>query len=436
MFSKLNTPCKPHSCGTFYIKTFGCSANVADSEAIANVLEGCGFVRICPDSPITKMEDLRDVLKNCDIFVINSCSVRQKSEDKVYGLGKLILELKASTNKDLFVILAGCMVGSATGDRKRYELAYLGRKMPWVDLMLSPSQVNDLLDILQKHPQFLGKFNQLKTLLNNELPISNTAQSTSKVLVEPVGSSKQNHAFINISTGCDNFCSYCVVPFARGPEISRTREVILKEIIQKLQHGCETITLCGQNVNSWGLTHTEKRSIRTGSDQKLPFANLLREVHALPGLEKIDFISSNPFDFTIDLIDALKLPKISNYIHIAVQSGNDDILKKMNRRHTVAEFIALIEKIRKVKPIMELGTDIIVGFPGETREQFYDTVRLLEHIKFNVVFIAMYSPRKGTAAEKLYPDDVLLAEKKWRHQYLMQVCKRLKVTVVKESLDQ
>lgn len=230
-------------------------------------------------------------------------------------------------------------------------------------------------------------------------------------------------AFVNISYGCDNFCTFCVVPYARGAEISRSEEEILTEIKHLMMRGITDFMLCGQNVNSWGLDKKTKFHIRTGSDQKLPFADLLRKVHELEGVNKISFLSSNPFDFTNDLIDAVKLPKIDNYLHIAVQSGNNEVLKNMNRRHTIEDFYALISKIREAKPNVELGTDIIVGFPGETREQFMDTVKLFETIPFNVAFISIYSVRKGTNADKFYPDDVPLEEKKWRHAFLTKVWK-------------
>ena len=223
--------------------------------------------------------------------------------------------------------------------------------------------------------------------------------------------------------GCDNFCSFCVVPYSRGKEISRSKEEILREINHYLLRGFSEFTLCAQNVNSWGLDMSEKFEIRSGSDQKLPFADLLRELNEIEGVKKIDFLSSNPFDFTNDLIDALKLPKISNYLHMAVQSGNDEILKKMNRRHTANDFVSLVNKIRESKPNLELGTDIIVGFPGETEDQFLDTVELFKKVKFKVAFISIYSPRKGTPSAKFYQDDVPLEIKKERHARLTKVWK-------------
>jgi tRNA-2-methylthio-N6-dimethylallyladenosine synthase len=234
------------------------------------------------------------------------------------------------------------------------------------------------------------------------------------------------HAFVNISNGCDNFCTFCVVPYARGREVSRSEEDILKEVQHLAGRGFKEITLCGQNVNSWGLGTKEKFEVRTGSDQRLPFANLLRKIHGLEEIEKISFISSNPFDFTADLIETVKLPKISRYLHIAVQSGNNDVLKRMNRRHTVEEFEDLVNRIKKARPDAEFGTDIIVGFPGETEGQFMDTVKLFERIKFHVAYISIYSPRKGTPAERFFPDDVPLKEKKRRHAHLTKVWRESK----------
>jgi tRNA-2-methylthio-N6-dimethylallyladenosine synthase len=179
--------------------------------------------------------------------------------------------------------------------------------------------------------------------------------------------------------------------------------------------------LVGQNVNSWGLDKETKFKLRAGSEDKIPFASLLRKVHEIEGVEKINFISSNPFDFTQDLIDTLALPKITRFLHFAVQSGNNEILKKMNRRHTIEEFKDLIHKIKQKVPEMEFGTDIIVGFPTETEEQFMDTMKLFEDYKFKSAYISMYSPREGTNAAKFFKDDVSLKEKKRRHKLLLDL---------------
>ena len=394
----------------YLIKTYGCQANVADSNSMSGILEALGFEQIKPKRKYKNPdEELLDILPKTDLFIINSCSVRQKSEDKVYGLGKVISELKKVKKKLPFTILSGCMVGSVTGSRQRYKFSELEKKTPWIDLYMNPNQVFDL-------PKLLKKAGVLDEWALKKFDPDN--------LETP--QQEKEHAYVNISYGCDNFCAFCVVPYARETEVSRSDKEVLMEIRHLAGKGYKHITLCGQNVNSWGLDLKERFKVRTGSKQELPFADLLRKVCDIEGVEEIDFISSNPFDFTQDLINATKHPKVSNYLHIAVQSGNNEILKKMNRRHTAEEFVDLMSRIREAKPQAELGTDIIVGFPGETREQFMDTVRLFEQVKFRVAFISMYSPRKGTPAEKFFEDDIPLEEKKWRHDHLTKVWKENK----------
>jgi len=374
----------------YYIKTFGCQANIADSGTMRGILEDLGYHRYVTDEAQKEDALLEEVLKNVDLLIINTCSVRQKSEDKVYGMGKMIKKVLAETGKKPMIVLAGCMVGSAVGERRRFELNELKKKMPWVDKYVSPTDISKLSSVgpVACHPPHAQEF-----------------------------------SYVNISTGCDNFCTYCVVPYARGKEVSRNEKDILSDVQNLINRGCTKIMLCGQNVNSWGLGVKEKIALRSGESKKTPFVDLLTKVHTIDGVKELAFISSNPFDFTKELVDVLKLPKMSKYLHIAVQSGNNDVLKRMNRRHTVEEFIALIREIEKAVPDIELGTDIIVGFPGETRKQFMDTVELFKKVKFKVAFISMYSPRKGTAAERLFEDDVSLKEKKWRHAYLTKIWK-------------
>lgn len=392
---------------TYFIKTFGCQANMSDSSTLAGILEALDFERAAILSGKNEDEVLIKIMDKCDVFILNTCSVRQKSEDKVYGIGKMLKKSFEKHGRKPFVVMAGCMVGSVTGERQRYAFAELKKKTPWVDAYINPSQVMELPTVLLKH----GILSQWAVQKFNPNKVENVIDSPQQ-------------AFVNISQGCDNFCTFCVVPYARGEEVSRSEKDILREIQHIASRGFKGVTLCGQNVNSWGLDRKTKFEIRTGSNQKLPFADLLRKVHEVEGIEKISFISSNPFDFTKDLLEAIALPKVSNYLHIAVQSGNNEILKKMNRRHTIEDFYKLITAIKKVKPDVELGTDIIVGFPSETREQFMDTIKLFEKIKFNVAFISIYSARKGTPAEKLgYVDDVPREEKKWRHAKLMEVWK-------------
>lgn len=380
----------------YYIKTFGCQANLADSGTMGGILEALGYERFVPTVDAKEDLVLEEVLRNVDLLIINSCSVRQKSEDKVYGMGKMVKKVAIGSKKKPTIVLSGCMVGSAVGERKRFEFEELKKKMPWVDAYISPADIHTLPNILS---------------VNKQVDLETTVPTVEG----------GDFAYVNISTGCDNFCSYCVVPYARGKEVSRDKDSIIKDVKSLAKRGFKRIMLCGQNVNSWGLGTEEKFNIRSGESKKTPFADLLRGVHELEGIEELAFISSNPFDFTQELIEVLQLPKMSKYLHIAVQSGNNEVLKRMNRRHTVEEFISLARAIEKAVPDIELGTDIIVGFPGETREQFMATTELFKKVKFKVAFISMYSPRKGTAAEKFYPDDVAHKEKKWRHAYLTEV---------------
>jgi tRNA-2-methylthio-N6-dimethylallyladenosine synthase len=380
-----------YSTQKYYITTFGCQANEADSNTMAGILEALGFEKVT-------------TLQESDLYIVNTCSVRQKSEDKAYGIGREIKILKDQGKKVPFIVMAGCMVGSVTGERQRYAFEELKKRTPWVNAYINPHQIMNL-------PQILNQEGVLSDWALQKYDPTNVYGSLDD----------KKHIFINISLGCDNFCSFCVVPYSRGAEISRSKEEILREIKHYLLRGYSEFTLCAQNVNSWGLNMSEKFEIRAGSEQKLPFAELLREIASLNEVSKIDFLSSNPFDFTNDLIEALKNPKVSNYLHMAVQSGNNEILKKMNRRHTVEEFIALVERIKTKKPELELGTDVIVGFPGETREHFLDTIALFKKVKFKVAYISIYSPRKGTPSAKFYPDDVPLKEKKERHAELMKV---------------
>ncbi len=392
---------------------------MADSGTMGGILEALGWERFVPaqsetdGKAVNEDAELGEVLKNADLLIINSCSVRQKSEDKVYGMGKMVKKVLAEMGKRPVIFLAGCMVGSAVGERKRFELADLRKKMPWVDQFISPAEIFNLPNILQSTKELEAE--KIHPVVDYHLgwELENVGQKVNKP--------NKNFAYVNISTGCDNFCSFCVVPYARGKETSRSKEVILREVKELLDRGYTRIMLCGQNVNSWGLGAEEKMKIRAGESRWTPFVDLLKEVRQLPNLEELAFISSNPFDFTQELVDTLKLPKMSKYLHIAVQSGNDEVLKKMNRRHTAQEFTSLVNAIRRAVPDIELGTDAIVGFPGETREQFMDTVTLFKKAKFRVAFISMYSARKGTLAEKLYADDVPLREKKWRHAYLTKI---------------
>ncbi len=383
----------------YYIATFGCQMNHKDSQQMAGVLEALGFVR-------------SKSLKNSDVVIINTCSVRQSSEDKVYGYG-LIYKNIESKNKPL-TFITGCMIGSAKGDRSRYNLEYLRKKLPWADYFLAPNEEYLLPKILYK--EHLIDDWGLKSLKNHNFEINAKRSLVSK--------NESKTAFINISYGCDNFCTFCVVPYARGKEVSRPKDDILREVKHAVLRGYSNILLLGQNVNSWMLSPMQKLKTRKKIGNH-PFADLLQEVHSIEGVKKIRFITSNPWDFTPHLVNTLKLPKIERFLHLPVQSGSNDILKAMNRRHTIEEYLELIEEIRQVVPDMQFGTDIIVGFPTESDEDFEKTLDLFRKVRFRVAYISIYSPRKGTPAFNHLKDDVPLKVKKDRHNKLMSLYKSL-----------
>jgi len=332
-----------------YIKTFGCAQNERDSQDLA-----MGFEK--------KGDALVDSWQAADTVVINSCVVRQTAEDRVYGL---INNIKKRSKKKK-VILTGCMIG-LYGEYK------LRKKIAGVEFIKTE-------DLIKK----LGGRGLL-----------------SKV---------RGEGYINIMSGCDNFCSYCVVPIARGRERSKSLEKIVSEVNYLVKARIKKITLLGQNVNSWGKEFG-------GLKGKTPFAQLLLVLNEIPNLEKISFLTSNPQDLTDDIIDAMAAPKIDRYLHLPVQSGDDEILAKMNRKYTVGQYLNLVKKIRKKIPEIEFGTDIIVGFCGETKRQFENTVKLCKKVGFKVGYIAKYSPRPKTAAYKL-DDNVPYTEKKRRWKIL------------------
>lgn len=331
----------------YFIKTFGCAANEADSERITGYYEQKGYQRAA------KIED-------ADIVVINTCSVRQSAEHRVYGLINNIATRNTSHAIRQKIVLAGCML--------RYGISDLKKKLPQVD-------------------EFLR--------------IEDVGFNTSAIRED------QTHALVPIMEGCNQFCTYCVVPYARGREKSRPFDEIICEVEKLVVQGYKEITLLGQNVNSYG------------KDLKpmIAFAQLLKELHKISGLERIKFLTSNSWDLTDDIIQSIKLPKVEKYLHLPVQSGDDEILKKMNRPYTAKQYLNLINKIKSEIPKIAIGTDVIVGFPGETEKAFQNTVELCQQAGFIKAYIARYSPRPGTVAYK-FPDDVSPREKKRRWRIL------------------
>lgn len=366
----------------YFIKTFGCQMNLADSERMAAMLTLKGMI------PAKKIDE-------ADYIVINTCIVRQSAEDRVYGLVRNLSKLK-SKNPNLKIVVTGCLVGLAFRDNTGKILQRLRKRMPQVDEFLPIEEVG-------------FDFAPLRT--------------------------DKTSAWVPISTGCNNFCSYCVVPYSRGPEKSRSYEEIINECLELKKAGYKKVTLLGQNVNSYGADLIKNSKLKI-KDPKLKarveklkpiyvkhlgryriptlFPYLLEDV-AKMGFEKVDFISSNPWDFSDELIEVIAQNKnITRIIHLPVQSGDDNVLKRMNRWYTAKEYLELIEKIRKKIPEVKFTTDIIVGFCGETEEEFQNTVKLCQKVGFEKAYIAMYSPRPMTLAAKKMKDDVPYEVKKRR----------------------
>jgi len=293
-----------------------------------------------------------DGWKKADLVVINSCIVRESAENRVYGL---INEIRKA-RKAKKIIVTGCLAG------------------------------------LNKNKKIKG--------VDEIWPIDNF-----DLKIEPIRD-EEKAALISISSGCNNFCSYCIVPYARGREKSKSFEEIIKEIDEAIKNGFKEVVLIGQNVNSYG------------KDKNSSFSKLLEEVAKKP-LEKISFVSSNPWDFSDELIETIaKYPNIDRLVHLPLQSGDDEILKKMNRKYTAKEYLELVKKIKtKVKEV-RFSTDIIVGFPGEDEKAFQKTVELCKKVGFEIAYLNKYSPRKGTVAARLYKDEIPQAEKKRRWKVL------------------
>jgi len=348
----------------YFILTYGCQMNKADSERIAGKLESDGFVKAKNSG-------------EADFIVLNSCVVRQAAEDSVFGFAKKAQALR-EIKPDIKIVVTGCLVGVESDRPKRISLPQLRKKLPWV---------------------------------NDFWPIGKVGLE-----VSPKREAKKN-ALVPISSGCNNFCTYCVVPYTRGQEKSRCPEEIICEIETLVKNGAEEVLLLGQNVNSYGKDLKPPKS----------FAELLEAVHSIGKIKKIKFLTAHPKDMSDKLIKTIaELPKIDRYLHFPIQAGDDEILKRMNRGYTVSDYKKLVYKIRQKIPKVEIGTDIIVGFPGETREQFENTVKVIKEIKFDNAFIAMYSPRQGTPAAN-FADDVPQTEKRRRHKILLELLRKQKL---------
>ena len=372
----------------YFIKTYGCQANKAESERKATEFEAQGFI------------ETTDWREAAQIF-INTCSVRKAADDRVYALLSRMQEYfgKKAKNKRPKIVLTGCMA--------RYR------------------------------DKLLRKYSVLSEVAD-AAKVSFTCKAKRK---------DKTQAFIQISIGCNSFCTYCVVPYARGREASRDFAEIMAEVKEAVADGYQEITLLGQNVNSWGLEkkaigqRKQEFSVKTAElpantsqyhsyHGVPPFVKLLREISVIPQVKKIRFLTSNPWDFYEELIEEIgNNKKIDRYLHLPVQSGSDTVLQRMNRGYTKEDYLRLITKLRAIDPEIQIGTDIIVGFGNETEAEFLETVDLVEKAQFIVAFVAMYSVRPGTVSAKIYRDEIPFVEKKRRFEILDQMINRDQIAI-------
>lgn len=385
---------------TFYIKTYGCQMNEHDSENMIAIL---------------KSEGMKEVysLEEADLIILNTCSIRENTHNKVFGMLGRIKHLK-NTNKNIVVGLSGCM---AQEEVVTNEILH---KYKWLDFVLGTHNIHNLSKIV---------YDSFK-----EKSLTIEAPSIEGEIIENIPVERQNKykAYVNIMYGCDKFCTYCIVPYTRGKQRSREKEAILKEVNDLINSGYQEVTLLGQNVNAYGKDKKEAFNM----------ASLLEEV-AKTKIPRIRFMTSHPWDFTDEMLEVIANYKnIMPHIHLPVQSGNNNILKLMGRRYTKEDYLNLFSKIKTKIPNVSISTDIIVGFPGETEEEFQDTLDLVNKCKFDLAYTFIFSKRVGTPAYNM-KDDITLKEKEQRlyklnelvNKYALENNKKLENKIVKVLLE-
>lgn len=407
--------------------------NYSDSERVASVLEKLGY-------------DRTQAVEDSDLYIFNTCSIRQKGEDRVYGQLRNINSLKKK-NPRLLIGITGCMVRKTSSRNSQKESKdELLRRLPELDFVFRIIDTGKLPEVLEEaEPQL--DLPQLEEVNSESDGISSPSPQpkldTDYLKINPKYTSAFQ-AFMPIQIGCDKFCTYCIVPFSRGREKSRPMQEILDECRSLVENGCKEITLVGQTVNSYGLSIWDKKSGISADANSLtgapgakftkgdkpatatpePFVELLTRIDQLKeiGLNRLRFLSSHPRDFTDALIQAhVELETLCNYIHLPVQAGDDQVLKNMNRQYTAEHCKNLMAKIRKTIPYCSISTDIIVGFCGETEEQFNRTAEMFREVRWDMAYLARYSPRPGTASHKAFKDDVTRQEKARRWHILNKI---------------
>jgi len=374
-----------------YLCTFGCQMNEHDSERVRDLFLKEGY------SVVNEVDE-------ADVVLFNTCSVRRHAEERAYGMVGRLKDLKEKRPWMIIGIL-GCMAEA--------EKDEIFKKLPHVDFLCGPADLDAVIDIVNRIRQGAGRIMRLGGYKTRRLPKFSKDRYTDK------------NAYVKIMEGCNNFCSYCIVPYVRGPERSRPLDEILDEIDCLIDNGVKQITLLGQNVNSYG------KDLKKGTD----FVGLLESVDRLiqrrsqqkkSDIIKVDFITSHPKDAGINLFKAMAdLKSISKKLHLPMQSGSNRILKRMDRGYTIERYTKLVGEFRRIVKDAILTTDIIVGFPGEREEDFEKTMEVLKDIRFDAAYIFKYSPRPFTKASLRYKDDVSKEEKERRHRLLLDMQKKI-----------
>ncbi|HHE3653900.1 TPA: tRNA (N6-isopentenyl adenosine(37)-C2)-methylthiotransferase MiaB [Pasteurella multocida] len=362
-----------------HIKTWGCQMNEYDSSKMADLLNS------------THGLELTEIPEEADVLLLNTCSIREKAQEKVFHQLGRWKELKK--HKPGLVIGVGGCVASQEGEHIR-------TRAPYVDIIFGPQTLHRLPEMI----------NQIRGGKSSVVDVSFPEIEKFDRLPEPRAEGPT--AFVSIMEGCNKYCSFCVVPYTRGEEVSRPVDDVLFEIAQLAEQGVREVNLLGQNVNAYrGATH---------DDGICTFAELLRLVAAIDGIDRLRFTTSHPIEFTDDIIDVYRdTPELVSFLHLPVQSGSDRVLSMMKRNHTALEYKSIIRKLRAVRPEIQISSDFIVGFPGETAEDFEQTMNLIAQVNFDMSFSFIYSARPGTPAADM-PDDVTEEEKKQRLYVLQQ----------------
>lgn len=399
---------------TYYLETFGCQMNVLDSELVDGQLRARGFERIA-------------AADRADLVLFNTCSVRQHAEDKVLSrLGEL--KRAKSRRPEMLIGVLGCMA-----EREKQGLF---ARAPHVDLLCGPGELDQLPSLIDevraRHEQVFalaGSLSRRTEVLQRALEADSLeALDLSR---SPGDDRSVLQSYIRVQRGCDKFCTYCVVPFTRGPERSRPADHIVSEARRLAERGCREVTLLGQTVNSY---------VHQDGGQPVRFARLLERVHAVEGLDRIRFVTSFPADWDEDIFRVMRdYPRIMPYLHIPAQSGSDRILKRMRRPYAAADYLRLMDTARRYLPHISLAGDFIVGFSGETDEDFRQTIELVQRVEYKSIFVFKYSVRPGTAADRNLPDDVSDEVKLARNHELLKVqeavSRRHKETLVGHTFE-